>query len=87
MMKDVTILPGRSVFFRPVITPAFASAMTPSDSISVWMPRSLRSLRPLMTASGMRPIPICSVAPSGMSCAAWCPIWRQTSSSGSGLSS
>ena len=42
------------------------SASTPSESISVWMPRSLRSLERASTASGMRPMPICSVAPSGI---------------------
>ena len=40
MTNEVTILPGSSVFLRPVITPASTSCITPSESISVCTPRS-----------------------------------------------
>ena len=87
MMKDVTAFPGRSFLRRPVTTPDWMRRIAPSDIISVWMPRSLRSARALMTASGMRPMPIWRHAPSGMRLAAWRPICRQTSSGASDESS
>ena len=42
---------------RPVMTPSFASRMTPSEKSSVWIPRSFLSSRWGITASGMRPRP------------------------------
>ena len=77
-------MPGSTVLRRPVTMPASASSITPSESISVWIPRSRRSVRAARVASGILPIPICSVAPSGISEATLRPISRLTSSSGSG---
>ena len=48
MMKDVTALPGRSFLRRPVTTPDWMRRIAPSDIISVWIPRSLRSASALM---------------------------------------
>ena len=41
--KLATILPGWSVLRALVMTPASTSGITPSENISVWMPRSCRS--------------------------------------------
>ena len=43
--KLATILPGWSVLRSLVMTPASMSGSTPSENISVWMPRSWRSPR------------------------------------------
>ena len=65
-----SVVTGNLYRFTPVITPASARSTTPSENISVWTPRSCLSVRRRRTASGMAPMPICSVAPSGTSAAA-----------------
>ena len=60
--------------------PACARSTTPSENISVWTPRSCLSPSRRSTASGMAPMPICSVAPSSTSAATWRPIVCSTSS-------
>ncbi len=65
-------MPRWSVFASPVTTPASKSSTTPSENISVWIPRSRFSFRKRRTASGISPMPICSVEPSSMSSATFC---------------
>ena len=55
--------PGLCRFFAFVMTPLSYSSMTPSENISEWMPRSLCPLSAARHASGIPPMPICSVAP------------------------
>ena len=49
-----------------VITPASISDSVPSPNISVCRPRSFLVISCLTTASGMPPMPICRVLPSGI---------------------
>jgi hypothetical protein len=62
--KLVMMRPGCSFFSRLVMAPASARSTTPSENISVWTPRSCLFISRRSTASGMAPMPICSVAPS-----------------------
>ena len=60
------ILRGLKFLRSPVMTPASISGMTPSETSSLWTPRSLRSVSRGRTASGIPPIPVCSTAPSSI---------------------
>lgn len=51
-------------FLLLVMQPLLNKSTTPLENISEWIPKSLWSCRAFRTASGMLPIPICSVAPS-----------------------
>ena len=73
------ILPRCSVFASLVMTPCSKRSIRPSENISVWMPRLRFWVRKSSTASGISPIPICSVAPSSMSSAMCEPMARDTS--------
>ena len=77
--KEEMILPLWRVFASPVTTPLSNSSTTPSENISVWMPRSRFSFRNRSTASGISPIPICRVEPFSMRSATFFPIARATS--------
>ena len=83
----ITALPGWRVLALPVTIPRSIAPIAPSDSISVWIPRSRTPSSDAHTASGMPPIPICRVAPSSISARTWAPIWRSTSVAGWGVSS
>ena len=63
----MTTLPRCSDLRSPLMTPDSIRGMMPSDTISLCTPRSRLSPRQASTALGMAPIPICSVAPSGIS--------------------
>ncbi len=65
-MNPAMILPGCSDFISPSMTPRSTRSITPSEKSSVWTPRCLRSVSSRSTESGTAPIPVWSVAPSGM---------------------
>ena len=71
-------MPLWRVFASPVTTPLSNSSTTPSENISVWIPRSRFSLRKSRTASGISPMPICRVEPFSMRSATFLPIARAT---------
>ncbi len=77
--NDEMILPLCRVLASPVTTPRSNSSTTPSENISVWIPRSFFSSRKSRTASGISPMPIWRVAPSSMRSATFFPIARATS--------
>ncbi len=87
MRKVATNLPVLIVFFLFVTTPASARDTRPSENISEWMPRSFLPFRKSRTASGMAPMPICSVEPSSMSFATFSPMAFSRSPMAGGLSS
>src|SRR6266705_1126454 len=86
-VKQATILPRSRVLRAPVITPRSTRSITPSENISVWMPRSRRSVSVCSAASGMAPMPSCNVAPSSISSPTFRPITRCVSSGGSPFTS
>jgi hypothetical protein len=77
-----SILPRWRFLRRLVITPASSRARIPSPNISVCTPRSFLSPSCCTTASGMAPMPICRVAPSGIISATYRPIASSTGPSG-----
>ncbi len=83
--KLATSLAGWMVFCDPFMTPFSMSGITPSLNISVCMPRSRWLVRNDSTASGTAPMPIWSVAPSGMREATLRAIRRWTSLAGSAV--
>src|SRR5438876_543207 len=66
MRKLATSLSRSRALRAPLITPRSTRSSTPSENISLWMPRSRRSINACRTASGIAPIPSCSVAPSSI---------------------
>jgi len=72
--KLVTMRPAWTRLRRFVIAPLAYRSTKRSENISVCTPRSSRSPSRASTASGIAPIPICSVAPSGTSRAIWSAI-------------
>jgi len=67
--------------------PFSIASITPSETISVWMPRSRFPSSFFRTASGIPPMPSWRVAPSGMSSVMWSAIRFSTSAAGFGSSS
>ncbi len=62
-------MPGWKFFLAQVMTPASTRSTTPSENISVWMPRSFLCFRNPRMASGTEPMPSCRQSPSLMSSA------------------
>jgi hypothetical protein len=78
MTKLVVHRPGCTDLCRLVMTPFSSSGSSPSLNISVCTARSRLLPRRASTASGMHPMPICSVEPSSIRSAITSPIWFST---------
>ena len=69
-------------FFTPLTTPDSMRSTTPSDTSSVWTPRSLWSDSEAMIVLGIAPMPVWIVAPLGIRSATKAAIFRSVSPHG-----
>ena len=83
----MTTLPGQRALRAPVTTPAPTRSATPSESSSVWTPRSRWPRKATISALGTDPMPTWMVARSGTrSATSWAIRWSMSDGVAGGTS-